>query len=353
MPHIKVVNLSKFFGKIKALEGINLEIEDGEYAVLLGPSGCGKTTLLKIIAGIWEPTEGRVFIDGKDVTNLPPEDRNIGFLFQNYALFPHLTVFENTIYGPIIRGKDNEETRRNAQEMLQLVRLAARHNAYPSELSGGMQQRLAVARALTTGSALLFLDEPLSALDAKIGEEVRSEMRRMVKDLGLTAIHVTHDQEEAMEVADKIIVMRRGRIEQVGTAEEIYTNPANLFVADFLGGANFIEGVVSDEGECSKIKLLGGEMRIPKTEPGAYIAVVRPEKVRIGESGFEGVVRECRFHGWCYHVEVVVGKEVVKIRSLGTGKCNKGEKVHIYFEPYDVKLFKYPAEGLKEALRFD
>lgn len=353
MPHIKVVNVSKFFGRIKALERINLEINDGEYIALLGPSGCGKTTLLKIIAGILEPSEGRVFIDGKDVTNVPPEDRNIGFVFQNYALFPHLTVYENTIYGPIMRGRNEEETRRNAREMLQLVRLAARHDAYPSELSGGMQQRLAVARALTTGSSLLFLDEPLSALDAKIGEEVRSEMRRMVKDLNLTAIHVTHDQEEAMEVADRIVIMRRGRIEQVGSAEEIYANPANLFVADFLGGANFVEGVASDEGECSKLKLLGGEVRIPRVEPGAYVVVVRPEKVRIAESGFEGVVRECRFHGWCYHVDVVVGKEVVKLRSLNTRKCNIGERVHIYFDPCDIKLFKYPAEGLKEALRFD
>jgi len=353
MPHVEVSNLSKFFGKIKALEKINLEIDDGEYVVLLGPSGCGKTTLLKIIAGVLEPTEGRVLIDGKDVTTLPPEDRNIGFVFQNYALFPHLTVFDNTIYGPVMRGRDEEESRRNAKEILHLVRLAARHDAYPSELSGGMQQRLAVARALTTGSSLLFLDEPLSALDAKIGEEVRSEMRRMIKDLKLTAIHVTHNQDEAMEVADKIVVMRRGRIEQVGSPEEIYTNPTNLFVADFLGGANFIEAMVSDDGQCSKMKLLGGEMRIPKVPRGAYIAVVRPEKVEINSTGFEGVVREFRFHGWCYHIEVGIGDEIVKLRFNSIREYCIGEKAHVYFKPEDVKLFKYPGEGLKEALRFD
>ena len=353
MPNIRVVNVSKFFGNIKAIENINLEIRDGEYVVLLGPSGCGKTTLLKIIAGIWEPTGGKVYIDDNDVTNLPPEERNIGFVFQNYALFPHLNVFDNTIYGPVVRGKDAEESRRNAREILHLVRLAARHDAYPSELSGGMQQRLAVARALTTGSSLLFLDEPLSALDAKIGAELRGEMRRMIKDLKLTAVHVTHNQEEAMEVADKIVVMRRGRIEQVGSPEEIYSSPANLFVAHFLGDANFMEASISDAGRGSKMKLLNGEIDMPKTEPGAYVAVVRPEKIEIGHSGFEGTVRNFRFLGGISYTEVEIGNEVV-ISRFPSGKSYRlGEKVCIFFKLEDVKLFKYPAEGLKEALRVD
>jgi ABC-type Fe3+/spermidine/putrescine transport system ATPase subunit len=353
MPNVKVVNVSKFFGKIKAVENINLEIRDGEYVVLLGPSGCGKTTLLKIIAGIWEPTAGKVYIDGKDITNLPPEDRNIGFVFQNYALFPHLNVFDNTIYGPVVRGKDAEESRRNAKEMLHLVRLAARHDAFPAELSGGMQQRLAVARALTTGSNLLFLDEPLSALDAKIGAELRSEMRKMIKDLKLTALHVTHNQEEAMEVADKIVVMRRGKVEQVGSPEEIYRNPANLFVAHFLGDANFIEAAAVDCGACCKLKMLNWEMNIPKVKPGAYVAVVRPEKVEVGDGGAEGVVKNFRFLGGLSYVEVGIGDESVISRFPSGREYELGEEVCVCFKPEDVKLFKYPDEGLKEALRVD
>ncbi|MCX6776976.1 MAG: ABC transporter ATP-binding protein [Candidatus Micrarchaeota archaeon] len=353
MPNVKVVGISKFFGNIKALRSINLEINDGEYVVLLGPSGCGKTTLLKIIAGMWEPTGGKVYIDGHDVTDLPPEDRNIGFVFQNYALFPHLNVFDNTIYGPVVRGKDSEESRRNAKEMLNLVRLAARHDAYPLELSGGMQQRLAVARALTTGSSLLFLDEPLSALDAKIGAELRSEMRKMIKDLKLTAVHVTHNQEEAMEVADKIVVMRRGGVEQVGSPEEIYRNPTNLFVAHFLGDANFIEAAASDWGKCCKLKMLNWEMEVPKVKPGAYVAVVRPEKVEVGDDGAEGVVKNFRFLGGLSYVEVGIGGESVISRFPSGREYESGEKVCVRFKPEDVKLFKYPDEGLKEALRID
>ncbi|QLJ53465.1 MAG: ABC-type iron transport system, ATPase component [Candidatus Fermentimicrarchaeum limneticum] len=353
MPNVKVANVSKFFGNIKALENINLEVDDGEYVVLLGPSGCGKTTLLKIIAGMWEPTAGKVYIDGSDVTDLPPEDRNIGFVFQNYALFPHLNVFDNTIYGPVVRGKDSEESRRNAREMLHLVRLAARHDAFPVELSGGMQQRLAVARALTTGSSLLFLDEPLSALDAKIGAELRSEMRKMIKDLKLTAIHVTHNQEEAMEVADKIVVMRRGRVEQVGSPEQIYRNPANLFVAHFLGDANFIEAAAVDHGTRCKLKMLNWEMDIPKVKPGAYVAVVRPEKVEVGDGGAEGVVKNFRFLGGVSYVEVGIRDESVISRFPSGREYELGERVRICFKPEDVKLFKYPDEGLKEALRVD
>jgi ABC-type Fe3+/spermidine/putrescine transport system ATPase subunit len=353
MPNVKVVNVSKFFGKIKALENINLEICDGEYVVLLGPSGCGKTTLLKIIAGMWEPTSGKVYIDGEDITELPPEDRNIGFVFQNYALFPHLNVFDNTVYGPVVRGKDSEESRNSAREVLHLVRLAARHDAFPAELSGGMQQRLAVARALTTGSNLLFLDEPLSALDAKIGAELRVEMRKMIKDLKLTAIHVTHNQEEAMEVADNIVVMRRGRVEQVGSPEEIYRNPANLFVAHFLGDANFIEAAATDYGASCKLKLLNWEMEIPKVKQGAYVVVVRPEKVEVGDGGAEGVVKNFRFLGGVSYVEVEIGNESVISRFPSGREYELGEKVRVCFKPEDVKLFKYPDEGLKEALRVD
>lgn len=273
--------------------------------------------------------------------------------YTGYLYFFLIIAFDNTIYGPVVRGKNAEESKKNAREMLHLVRLAARYEAFPIELSGGMQQRLAVARALTTGSSLLFLDEPLSALDAKIGAELRSEMRKMIKDLKLTAIHVTHNQEEAMEVADKIVVMRRGKIEQIGSPEEIYKNPANLFVAHFLGDANFIEATVSDNGACSKVELLNCELEVPKVKSGAYVAVIRPEKVRIGGDGPEGIVKNFRFLGGLSYVEVAIGDETIISRFPSGVNYELCEKLRICLKPEDVKLFKYPDEGLKEALRVD
>lgn len=363
MPSIVIKGVSKRYsgGKVIALSNVNLKIADGEYTVLLGPSGCGKTTLLKTIAGIVEPDKGSIHIGGTNVTKFPPEDRNMGFVFQEYALFPHLNVLQNTMYGPLVRGKQYKKTEKTAQEMLELVGLAVRHDAIPRELSGGMRQRLAVARALTTGSPVLLLDEPLSALDARIGAELRFEMRKMAKDLKLTAIHVTHNQEEAMAVADKIIVMRHGKIMQVGSPFEVYNNPSSLFVASFVGEANFLSTVIRNR----TAKVLGRKVRINKPT-GRYVVAIRPEKLVLkkgGEGTRRGLSRQEknlygreRSHrvGRVKNVRMIAGYYRHEVDFNGTEVIAKSAslfdgKVDILFSPHDLLVFKYPREGLRKA----
>src|SRR5512136_3150167 len=227
MPNIRVVNLTKKFGNVTALENINLEVHDQEYFSLLGPSGCGKTTLLRLIAGLIEPDSGEIYIGDREVTDVPPEDRDIGFVFQTFALFPHMSVWDNVLYGPKVKNFNLKEAETIGDEVLELVKLHERLDAFPNELSGGMMQRIAVARALAAGAKLLLLDEPLGQLDAKVRNELRYDIRRMTNDLGLTAIHVTHDQSEAMAISDRIAVMKKGRIKQVGTPNELYMSPQN------------------------------------------------------------------------------------------------------------------------------
>jgi ABC-type Fe3+/spermidine/putrescine transport system ATPase subunit len=219
MPEVRVVNVSKKFGKIIAVDNVSVTIKDKEYFSLLGPSGCGKTTLLRLIAGLIEPDSGEIYIGGKLVNDVPPEDRDIGFVFQTFALFPHMTAWNNVTYGPKVKGFDMAEATTIGHEVLEMVKLHERLDAYPNELSGGMMQRIAVARALAAGARLLLMDEPLGQLDAKVRNEIRYEIRRMATDLGLTGIHVTHDQSEAMAISDRIAVMRKGKILQVGTPQ--------------------------------------------------------------------------------------------------------------------------------------
>ena len=235
MPNIRVVNLTKKFGNVTALDNINLEVHDQEYFSLLGPSGCGKTTLLRLIAGLIEPTAGEIWIGDRRVDDVPPEERDIGFVFQTFALFPHMSVWDNVLYGPKVKNFNLKEAETIGDEVLELVKLHERLDAYPSELSGGMMQRIAVARALAAGAKTLLLDEPLGQLDAKVRNEIRYEIRKMAKDLKLTAIHVTHDQSEAMSISDRIAVMKKGKIVQVGAPQELYINP-NSFSSKLLPG---------------------------------------------------------------------------------------------------------------------
>src|SRR5512136_1344074 len=244
MPEVRVVNLTKKFGEITALEDINLDVHDKEYFSLLGPSGCGKTTLLRLIAGLIEPTSGEIYIGERRVDKVPPEDRDIGFVFQTFALFPHMSVWDNVLYGPKVKNYNLKEAETIGDEVLELVKLHERLDAFPNELSGGMMQRVAVARALAAGAQLLLMDEALGQLDAKVRTEIRYEIRRMAKDLKLTGIHVTHDQSEAMAISDRIAVMRKGKILQVGTPQELYMKPESIFVAHFIGESNFLEGYV-------------------------------------------------------------------------------------------------------------
>src|SRR3989337_1781837 len=282
MPDVRIVNLTKKFGDITALENINLHVHDQESVGLLGPSGCGKTTLLRLIAGLIEPDSGEIWIGDRRVDDVPPEDRDIGFVFQTFALFPHMTVWQNVLYGPKVKNFNLKQAETIGDEVLELVKLHERLDAYPNELSGGMMQRIAVARALAAGAKILLLDEPLGQLDAKVRNEIRYEIRKMAKDLNLTAIHVTNDQSEAMPISDRIAVMKKGKIVQVGTPQELYMSPSSLFVANFIGESNFLEGSVagSRNGDL-EIELRGG-VKVRAVGGGVgkgerAVLVIRPE----------------------------------------------------------------------------
>jgi ABC-type Fe3+/spermidine/putrescine transport system ATPase subunit len=247
MPSIRLLNVSRTYGRIRAIDKVTLEIAEGEYVCVLGPTGAGKTTLLRLISGLTTATSGTIELDGEDISDLPPESRNASYVPQQYALFPHMTVRDNVAFGPLARGFTHEESLQTADEMLKLVRLSHRAAAYPHELSGGMQQRVALARGLAGRSPLLLLDEPLGAIDARLRVILRYELRKLAKELGVTTVHVTHDQLEAMSIADRIAVLRDGAVQQFGRPSEIYQAPSSPFLANFVGGANFLEGVVVRE----------------------------------------------------------------------------------------------------------
>ena len=236
-----IENLTKKFGKNEGVENINLSVKEHELLTLLGPSGCGKTTILRAIGGFNQIDSGRILLDGKEIQNLQPEKRPTGMVFQSYNLWPHMTVYENMAFGMQIRKCPKEQIKKEIKKMLELVRMEGSEKKYPNQLSGGQQQRIAIARALVLKPSLLLLDEPFSALDAKIRGQMREELKRIRREAGLTVIFVTHDQEEAMAISDRIAVMRRGYMEQVGKPEEIYDHPKTRFVAEFIGEMNFIE----------------------------------------------------------------------------------------------------------------
>jgi len=369
MPEVKLVNLTKTFekGRIIAVDHINLHINDKEYLTLLGPSGCGKTTALRMIAGLVEPDEGEIYIDEKLITGVPPEDRDIGYVFQQYALFPHMDVWDNVTYGPRVKGWEPEEGEKVGREMLEMVRLYERLDASPSELSGGMMQRVALARALAAGAKLLLLDEPLGALDAKIRFELRYELRKLVKDLGLTAIHVTHDQGEAMAISDRIAVMKKGRILQVGTPEELYMRPKHVFVANFIGESNFLEGYVSQVNEKeSVIELRGGvlvrTLDNTKKRGEKVVVAVRPEVLSVDKgvrrkvNAIFGRVERLRFEGTNIRYEIRLENEdlVVVVRPALIGEwLDVGERVTVSFPVEKSFVFAYPERGLREELALE
>jgi len=366
MPEVKVESISKKFGegKIVAVDNVSLQIRDKEYFSLLGPSGCGKTTLLRLIAGLIQPDEGNIYIDGKLVNNVPPEDRGIGFVFQTYALFPHMDVWDNVTYGPRVKAWDTQQSNKIGREMLEMVRLYERLKAFPHELSGGMMQRVAVARALSAGAKLLLLDEPLGALDAKIRLELRYEIRRLVKDLELTAIHVTHDQGEAMAISDRIAVMRKGRVLQVGTPQELYMNPHEIFVANFVGEANFLEGYVESVNDQGAVLELRGKIHVNvldrnKSLGERIVLAVRPEAFELEKgrrkavNAMLGQIERFRFEGTNIRYEVRLENDdlVVVTRPTLAGKWfDVGEKVTVSFPADKSFVFTYPAKGLREEL---
>ena len=279
-PYLRIEHLTKQFGAFAALKDISLEIFGGEFVCFLGPSGCGKTTLLRAIAGLDIQTSGRIFQAGKEISNLPASHRDFGIVFQSYALFPNLTVAANIGYGLVSRGVPKHEIRTRVVELLKLVGLPESARKYPAQLSGGQQQRVAVARALALSPGLLLLDEPLSALDARVRAHLRTEIRRLHQRLKITTIMVTHDQEEALTMADRIVVMNDGVIEQVGSPTEVYRKPASAFVADFVGTTNFLPGVVVRPGVVRFGAIdLACDLDI-KPGPGSDVTLaIRPEDV--------------------------------------------------------------------------
>ncbi len=363
MSDIVIKNLSKKFTsgrqQVIALDNINLKIERHKYHTLLGPSGCGKTTLLRTIAGLIDATSGEIFFDGKSVSNLPTQDRDIGFVFQQFAIFPHLNVRNNTAYGPVVKGWSAEEINDAVETNLKLVGLSDRSDAMPQELSGGMKQRLGLARALATKSNLLLLDEPLSALDAKIGEHLRYELKEIAKKHHITAIHVTHNQEEAMTISDNIILMKKGRIIQSGTPEEMYENPQSIFCANFIGKCNFFignkisENVIMHKGH--KIKFKGG------ITSQRVVVGVRPEKIRMEKSDdgvmLHGQIVLINFLGYLY--EYIINCDGEKIRSYKRIKEYKikekykvGDKIFFWFNAEDTFAWPEP-DNFKEEISLE
>ena len=365
MSIIKLVNVTKKFGEIIALNRVELTIEDGEYVCVLGQTGAGKTTLLRTIAGLTEPDEGNIFIEGKLVNGIPPEKRNTVYMFQHFALFPHMNVWENVSFGPSIKNWDNHKVNTISSEILEMVRLSDRQDAFPEELSGGMQQRVALARGIASGARILLLDEPLGALDARLRVDLRRQLRSLVKDQKLTAVHVTHDQEEALMTADRIVILRRGKIEQIDTPSEVYSKPKSVFVASFVGGANFFEGnIIKVDGSGSTVETREGyHIRVAQKDNkiGKKVAVaVRPTDVSVNYSttsrlnSFSGIVESATFIGGSMKYELSLDKDIVISSEILISSAHKtltkGEKVTIAFHPERCYLFTYPKEGLLKEI---
>jgi iron(III) transport system ATP-binding protein len=284
---LRLEHLTKRFGNVTAVDNVSLAVEPGELFFLLGPSGCGKTTLLRILAGFYEPDAGRVFFGDRDVTALPPHRRRCGMVFQNYALWPHMTVLENLTFGLAVRGIEKAERRRQAAAMLEVVQMGQYARRRPTQLSGGQQQRVALARALVIQPDLLLLDEPLSNLDAKLRLQLRTEIRRIQRSARVTSVYVTHDQDEALAMADRLAVIRDGRIQALGNPRDLYLNPPDVWVAGFLGATNLLEGrAAKRDGAGALVETAMGTVRTtqapPDLAPGDAVTIsVRPESVRL------------------------------------------------------------------------
>ncbi len=291
MAYLELLNLHRDFGGVKALNGIEISLGEGEFLSLLGPSGCGKTTALRLVAGFDRPDSGHIFVDGKDVTRVAPNKRDMGMVFQAYSLFPNMTAAHNVEFGLKIRGKDRGDRQRRVSELLELVGLGHAGNRYPHQLSGGMQQRVALARALAIEPRVLLLDEPLSALDAKVRVQLREEIRRIQLELGITTLYVTHDQEEALSISDHVAVMYGGKIEQMGAPAEMYTSPATPFVAEFIGTMNRLEATVVDPA-AGTVEMDGHTLTVEaaraKARGARVLVLIRPETVEVSAANGAG-----------------------------------------------------------------
>ncbi len=363
MVQVELREVSKRFGRVVAVDGVSFIAHEGELLALLGPSGCGKTTILRLIAGFEQPDTGDILFDGRSVLGLPPEARRVGMVFQNYALFPHMTVAGNIAYG--LRFRRGIDRRRRVRELLELVGLEGLERRRPEELSAGQRQRVALARALAPEPRVLLLDEPLSALDAKLRERLRLEVKRLQRKLNITTIYVTHDQEEALAIADRVAVMSPGRIEQLGSPEEVYHKPKTEFVARFIGQGNLLAGeVIAVEPGRAAVRLRSGEVvwvqvatdSKPIQGEAVYL-LIRPERLRLAaiaeseaesqakgkgrgrENRLQGRLRDREFLGDAslLHIALLDGEEV-RLKVLGEPQLQSGQKVGLHFSPEEAHL---------------
>jgi iron(III) transport system ATP-binding protein len=353
MAFIEIKNLFKRFKNVVAINHIQLEVQKGEMLTLLGPSGCGKTTTLRCIAGLEKPEEGEIVIDGKAMLSqgfVPPSKRGIGMVFQNYAVWPHMKVFNNIVYGLKIERISRQKIKERAQQVVSLVGLKGLEDRYPAQLSGGQQQRVALARALVSNPKVLLLDEPLSNLDAKLREELRFEIKSLVRRMGITAVYVTHDQAEAMVISDRIAVMNSGNIVQIGTPQEIYKNPVNKFVADFIGTMNFISGKVVEvlpdtqtvyvsTGFSDRMVCMTPDSTV--VSPGAQIyASIRPEDVQVfteplqdRDNVFKGTIAHKAYLGNFLFFFVKVNETMIRVQVAHHLPQEEGQELYLFLDP--------------------
>lgn len=331
---VELKNISITFDEEKILDGINLKIKDGEFVTLLGPSGCGKTTTLRAIAGFVQPTEGDIFFDGKSINSLPPHKRQVNTIFQRYALFPHLNVYENVAFGLRVKKVPEKEIKTAVTDILKLVNLSGYEKRNISKLSGGQQQRVAIARAIINRPKVLLLDEPLAALDLKLRKDMQVELKNIQKSLGITFIFVTHDQEEALAMSDTVVVMNEGKIQQIGTPQDIYNEPKNAFVADFIGESNILDGVMKKDFVVSINNKEFDCLDSGFGENERVDVVIRPEDVDIvptQKGHLLGEVTSVTFLG--VHYEIIVDVSGFKWMIQTTDEHKSGEKVGLFIEP--------------------
>ena len=348
---IDLVNITKSYDGVTILDDLNLYIRENEFLTLLGPSGCGKTTTLRIMGGFEHPDSGKVLFDGKDITELPPNKRQLNTVFQKYALFPHMSVAENIAFGLKIRNKPQAYINDKIRYALKLVNMDGAENRYPASLSGGQQQRVAIARAIVNEPKVLLLDEPLGALDLKLRQDMQYELMRLKNELGITFVYVTHDQEEALTMSDTIVVMNQGYIQQVGTPEDIYNEPQNAFVADFIGDSNILDGrMIQDK----LVEILG--VKIPCVDTGfgenrPVDVVIRPEDVELvkPEDGqLTGRVTSLIFKGVHYEMEVRANGFDWLVHS--TRLQEVGSEVGITVDPFNIQIMNKPESTDEEAV---
>ena len=348
---VQLKGFSKSYGNKKVIDNVDLEVYEGEFLTLLGSSGCGKTTILRAISGLDKPTKGKVYIDGIDVTNLEPQKRQVNTIFQNYALFPLMSIYDNVAFGLKMKKVPKDKIDKRVKEMLELVHLEGYENRKPKELSGGEQQRVSIIRGLINNPKVLLLDEPLSALDLKLRKKMHVELKQLQKKLGITFVYVTHDQDEALSMSDRVVVLKEGRIEQIGSPVDIYEKPKTLYVADFLGEMNLFKGVVKSFKDVRCVVQVNDNLKLDVLDKKYKVGdevniIVRPENIKLFTNdkrgnGFKGIVSDLIYDGYYTKVLVKYNKDIYKVIVTGNDKLyKKGDEVFLYWALEDAIVLR-------------